>query len=86
MARVRLTATARTELLALPRQAQDAVADALDLLAVEPREYGYPLLGRLSGVWSCRVPGNYRITYKIRGRNDSDVIIYTIRPRARAYI
>ena len=85
MARLLLTATAKTELSELPQPTQESVADSLDLLAVEPRRYGYPLLGDLAGFWACRVPGNYRITYRIEGKNDA-VIVYSIRHRSRAYV
>jgi addiction module RelE/StbE family toxin len=86
LALVRLTETAKAGLKALPREAQENVLDKLDLIAVDPRKEGYPLQGRLDGQWSCRVKGNYRIIYRIEGRQDERVIVRSIRHRSRAYI
>jgi addiction module RelE/StbE family toxin len=86
LARLQLTETAKRGLSALSRQAQADILDRLDLIAVEPRRYGYPLQGRLRGQWASRVRGNYRIVYRIDGRNDERVIVRLIRHRSRAYL
>ncbi len=85
MARVVLTNTARAELAALPVLAQESVRDCLDWLAIAPRG-GYALFGRLRGQRSIRVPGNYRIVYRIDGANDERVVVRSIRHRSRAYL
>lgn len=43
----------------------DAVLDSIGLLERDPAA-GYPLRGRLNGVWSLRI-GVYRIIYELRG-------------------
>lgn len=82
MARLVLARRARTELLELGWPLIDAAEEALALLQREPHA-GYPLRGRLRGLYSLRV-GSYRIIYQISD-NDKTVRVATIRHRSTAY-
>lgn len=82
MARLVLARHARAELLELDWLLIDAVEEALGLLQREPHA-GYPLRGRLRGLYSLRV-GSYRIIYQLSG-NDKTVRVATIRHRSIAY-
>jgi mRNA interferase RelE/StbE len=77
-----LARCARAELLALDWPLIDAAEEALALLQREPR-VGYPLRGRLRGLYSLRV-GSYRITYQLAD-HDKTVRVATIRHRSVAY-
>lgn len=81
MARVFLARSARDALAQLDYLLADAVLDALGVLEREP-EAGYPLRGRLSGLWSYRV-GCYRIIYELR--DPKTVRVVAIRHRGQAY-
>jgi mRNA interferase RelE/StbE len=67
---------------ALANPLAEAVLEAFALLEHEP-EAGYPLRGRLRGLWSLRI-GSYRIIYELR-EADSTVRVVAIRHRAEAY-
>lgn len=82
MARLVLARRARAELFALDWPLIDAVEDALGLLQREPHT-GYPLRGRLRGLYSLRV-GSYRIIYQLSD-DDSAVRVAAIRHRSTAY-
>jgi mRNA-degrading endonuclease RelE of RelBE toxin-antitoxin system len=82
VARLVLACRARTELLALDWPLIDAAEEAIALLQREPHA-GYPLRGRLRGLYSLRV-GSYRIIYQLS--DDSTVRVATIRHRSVAYI
>ena len=82
MARLVLARHARAELLELDWPLIDAVEEALGLLQREPYA-GYPLRGRLHGLYSLRV-GSYRIIYHFSD-NDKTVRVATIRHRSIAY-
>jgi mRNA interferase RelE/StbE len=82
VARLVLARRARTELLALDWPLIDAAEEALALLQREPHA-GYPLRGRLRGLYSLRV-GSYRIVYQLSS-NDRTVRVATIRHRSVAY-
>jgi mRNA interferase RelE/StbE len=81
VARVFLVRSARDALAQLDYLLADAVLDALGVLEREP-EAGYPLRGRLSGLWSYRV-GVYRIIYELRDPKTVRVVV--IRHRGQAY-
>lgn len=72
----------RAELLELDWPLIDAAEEALGLLQREPRA-GYPLRGRLRGLYALRV-GSYRIIYQL-SQNDQTVRVATIRHRSIAY-
>ena len=82
MARLVLAHRARTDLLALDWPFIDAAEEALSLLQREPHA-GYPLRGRLRGLYSLRV-GSYRIIYQLSD-SDKAVRVATIRHRSTAY-
>jgi mRNA interferase RelE/StbE len=82
VARLVLARRARTHLLALDWPLIDAAEETLALLQREPHA-GYPLRGRLRGLYSLRV-GSYRIIYQLSD-NDKTVRIATIRHRSVAY-
>lgn len=82
MAQLVLARHARAELLGLDWPLIDAVEEALGLLQREPYA-GYPLRGRLRGLYSLRV-GSYRIIYQLSD-NDKTVRVATIRHRSIAY-
>lgn len=63
MARLVLARHARAELLELDWPLIDAVEEALGVLQREP-DAGYPLRGRLRGLYSLRV-GSYRIIHQL---------------------
>jgi mRNA interferase RelE/StbE len=69
-------------LLALDWPLIDAVEEALALLQREPLA-GYPLRGRLRGLYSLRV-GSYRIIYQLTD-SDSTVRVAAVRHRSVAY-
>ncbi|MBW3621065.1 MAG: type II toxin-antitoxin system RelE/ParE family toxin [Actinobacteria bacterium] len=73
--------SARDALAQLDFLLADAVLDALGVLEGDP-ETGYPLRGRLSGLWSYRV-GVYRIIYELR--DATAVRVVAIRHRGQAY-
>jgi mRNA interferase RelE/StbE len=60
----------------------DAAEEALALLQREPHA-GYPLRGRLRGLYSLRV-GSYRIIYQLSD-NDRTIRVATIRHRSVVY-
>lgn len=85
MGRVSLTRQAARHFDELPARLQEPVLNALTDLEIDPGEAGKPLLGRLKGLWSCRV-GAYRIIYSIEGSGRSPkVIVRAIRHRSIAY-
>ncbi len=81
MARVFLARSARDAFARLDYLLADAVLDALGVLEQDP-EAGYPLRGRLAGLWSYRV-GVYRVIYEIR--DPKTVRVVAIRHRGQAY-
>lgn len=81
MSRLVLARSARDALAELDYLLAEAVLDALAALEADP-DLGYPLRGRLSGLWSYRV-GVYRIIYEQRDR--STVRVVAIRHRGQAY-
>jgi mRNA interferase RelE/StbE len=81
VARLILARRARTELLALDWPLIDAAEEALALLQREPHA-GYPLRGRLRGLYSLRV-GSYRIVYQLSDNNKT-ICVATIRHRSVA--
>ena len=82
MARLVLARRARTELLAFDWPLIDAAEEALALLQREPHA-GYPLRGRLRGLYSLRI-GSYRIIYQLSD-DGRTVRVATIRRRSVAY-
>jgi mRNA interferase RelE/StbE len=82
VARLVLARRARAELFELDWPLIDAAEEALRLLQREPYA-GYPLRGRLRGLYSLRV-GSYRIIYQVSD-NDKTVRVATIRHRSIAY-
>ena len=82
MARLVLARRARSDLLSLDWPLIDAVEEALALLQREPLS-GYPLRGRLRGLYSLRV-GSYRIIYQLAD-GDGTVRVAAIRHRSVAY-
>ena len=60
----------------------DAIEDALGLLEREP-EAGYPLRGKLRGLYSLRV-GSYRILYQLTDEGQT-VRVAAIRHRSIVY-
>ena len=82
MAKVVLARRARRELLELNWPLIDAIEDALGLLEREPGA-GYPLRGRLCGLYSLRV-GSFRILYQLTD-GEQTLRVATIRHRAVAY-
>lgn len=84
MPRVVIRRQARDQLAALPSLLQEAVENAIDHLARDPRAIGYPLMGRLRGRRSAKV-GNYRVIYTIEGSLHELVVVQAIRHRAVPY-
>jgi len=82
LARLVLARRARRELLELGWPLIDAVEDALGLLEREPLA-GYPLRGKLRGLYSLRV-GAYRILYQLTDGGKT-VRVATIRHRSSSY-
>ena len=82
MARLVLARRARAELLELDWPLIDAAEEALELLCREPYA-GYPLRGKLRGLYSLRI-GSYRIIYQLSD-NDKTVRVAAIRHRSIAY-
>jgi mRNA-degrading endonuclease RelE of RelBE toxin-antitoxin system len=82
MARVVLARRARRELLALDWPLIDAAEEALALLEREPSA-GYPLRGKLQGLYSLRV-GTYRIVYQLADDRKT-VRVAAIRHRGVVY-
>jgi len=82
VARLVIARRARAELLERDWRLIDAAEEALGLLQREPRA-GYPLRGRLRGLYSLQV-GSYRIIYQLP-ENDETVRVATIRHRSLAY-
>jgi len=82
VARLVLARRVRAELLALDWPLIDAAEEALGLLQREPRA-GYPLRGRLRGLYSLRV-GSYRIIYQLSD-DEKTVRVAAIRHRSAAY-
>ncbi len=82
MAQLVLARRARAELLALSWPLLDAAEDALGLLQLDPHA-GYPLRGRLRGLYSLQV-GSYRIIYRFAD-NSNTVRVAAIRHRSVAY-
>jgi mRNA interferase RelE/StbE len=81
VARVVLARSARDALVQLDHLLADAVLDALGVLERDAQA-GYPLRGRLTGLWSYRV-GAYRIIYALR--DPKTVRVVAIRHRDQAY-
>lgn len=82
MARLVLARRARRELLELGWPLIDAIEDALGLLERDPLA-GYPLRGKLGGLYSLRV-GAYRILYQLTD-GEKTVRVAAIRHRVVAY-
>lgn len=82
MARLVLARRARSDLLSLDWPLIDAVEESLTLLQREPLA-GYPLRGRLRGLYSLRI-GSYRIIYQLAD-SDRPVRIAAIRHRSVVY-
>jgi mRNA interferase RelE/StbE len=82
VAKLVLTRRVRRELLAFGWPLTDAIEDALGLLEREPMA-GYPLRGKLRGLYSLRV-GSYRILYQLTDAGRT-VRVAAIRHRASAY-
>jgi mRNA interferase RelE/StbE len=78
---LRLTRRARRDLLELPRPLQEAAAETISRIALDPEAAGKELIGRLRGLWSARV-GSYRVLYTIEART---VVVRAILHRAVAY-
>jgi mRNA interferase RelE/StbE len=78
---LRLTRRARRDLLELPRPLQQAAAETISRIALDPDAEGKELLGGLRGLWSARV-GSYRVLYTIEART---VVVRAILHRAVAY-
>jgi mRNA-degrading endonuclease RelE of RelBE toxin-antitoxin system len=82
LARLVLARRARRELLELYWPLIDAIEDALGLLEREPIA-GYPLRGKLHGLYSLRV-GAYRILYQLTDGGKT-VRVAAIRHRSISY-
>jgi len=82
LARLVLARRARSELLELGWPLIDAIEDALGLLERDPSA-GYPLRGRLLGLYSLRV-GSYRILYQLTDGGKT-VRVAAIRHRSISY-
>jgi mRNA interferase RelE/StbE len=78
---LRLTRRARRDLLELPRPLQEAAAETISRIALDPDAEGKELIGRLRGLWSARV-GSYRVLYTVEART---VVVRAILHRAVAY-
>lgn len=82
MARLVLARRARRDLLALDWPLIDAIEDALGLLERDPFA-GYPLRGKLRGLYSLRI-GTYRIIYQLTDGGKT-VRVAAIRHRSVSY-
>ncbi|HET7416486.1 MAG TPA: type II toxin-antitoxin system RelE/ParE family toxin [Solirubrobacterales bacterium] len=82
MARLVLARRARRDLLDLDWPLIDAIEDALAMLEREPFA-GYPLRGKLRGLYSLRV-GSYRILYQLTDGGKT-VRVAAIRHRSISY-
>ncbi|MFL5898579.1 MAG: type II toxin-antitoxin system RelE family toxin [Solirubrobacterales bacterium] len=82
MARLVLARRARRDLLELSWPLIDAIENALGLLEREPLA-GYPLRGKLRGLFSLRV-GTYRILYQLTDGGKT-VRVAAIRHRSISY-
>lgn len=82
MAQLVLARRARLDLLELGWPLIDAIEDALGLLEREPFT-GYPLRGKLRGLYSLRV-GSYRILYQLIDSGQT-VRVAAIRHRSSSY-
>ena len=82
MTRVVLARSARAALQGLPYPLAEAVTESLSQLERDPQT-GYPLRGRLRGLYSLRV-GVYRVVYELR-ENAETVRVVAIRHREEAY-
>lgn len=82
MARLVIARRARHDLLELGWPLIDAIEDALGLLERDPHA-GYPLRGKLRGLYSLRV-GSYRILYQLTDRGKT-VRVAAIRHRSISY-
>jgi mRNA interferase RelE/StbE len=82
LARLVLARRARRDLLELGWQLIDAIEDALGLLERDPFA-GYPLRGKLRGMYSLRV-GAYRILYQLADGGKT-IRVAAIRHRSTSY-
>lgn len=82
MARLVLARRARRDLLELSWPLIDAIEDALGLLERDPFA-GYPLRGKLRGLYSLRV-GSYRILYQLT-EGGKTIRVAAIRHRSTSY-
>jgi mRNA interferase RelE/StbE len=82
LARLVIARRARHDLLELGWPLIDAIEDALGLLERDPHA-GYPLRGKLRGLYSLRV-GSYRILYQLTDRGKT-VRVAAIRHRSISY-
>jgi mRNA interferase RelE/StbE len=82
LARLVLARRARRDLLALDWPLIDAIEEALGLLERDPFA-GYPLRGKLRGLYSLRV-GSYRILYQLTD-GAKTVRVAAIRHRSTSY-
>jgi addiction module RelE/StbE family toxin len=83
--RVVVSGRAENDLNNLAEATRNAVAEAITRLAADPEAAGKKLLGRLAGLWVCRI-GTYRLLYRIEGKTPSQrVIVLAIRHRSVAY-
>lgn len=75
--RIRLTATVRSQLLAIKdRRTRAKLAKRIDTLSQEPKKQGKPLIGELKGVYSVRAAGQrYRILYRVE---DEAVVVLVV--------
>jgi mRNA interferase RelE/StbE len=82
LARLVLARRARRDLLELGWPLIDAIEDALSMLERDPFA-GYPLQGKLRGLYSLRV-GSYRIIYQLTDGGKT-VRVVAIRHRSISY-
>ena len=75
--------SARKELQALSRALAERILGKIELLASNPRPYGYKRLRGHSSLWRIRV-GEYRVIYSIDD-NTLVVDISVVRHRSEAY-
>lgn len=82
---IELTETARKQLRKIDKQAQETIRNFLKNRVAEreePRDYGAPLRGSLSGLWKYRV-GDYRIIAEIK---DQEIVVLVVRIGHRSKI
>jgi mRNA-degrading endonuclease RelE of RelBE toxin-antitoxin system len=84
LATVRPTTRAKEQIANLPFDVRETLDLRFADLAADPRSAGYELQGTRAGEW-CMPVLEYRVGYLIQGRNDQDVIVFSVLHRGSAY-